>query len=363
MRDFSTLNIGFHQANSNMAKMGAYYTDETHCKALSRFFSFPEKEDVTILEPSIGNAAAVCAVTEKVAGDNKKLFGVELNHQTVEQLRASEVEMEELLEADFLEGTKIKGSSFSFCFGNPPYQEDVTGKERLEKLFLEKVYGLLKRDGIICWVIPWGTFSEESHLRYLYSRFEILHLYKFKEYEYKKWKQVVVIGRKKTNISYRKSDFEEFCEKYRFVENLEELPFDYSGEKIDVPAGKNSEVNPFTTKEFPAEAIFEDIRAHGGNLDKVISKKLSVKRYQLVDCGNPPMPPKKDHLFTLAVSGIGQGVAGEGESLHLQRGVCKVTEVVTNEKDDKGEWVQVVTQKTSTSMIIFEQNGTFTELA
>ena len=130
-------------------------------------------------------------------------------------------------------------------------------EEKAEKLFIEKVYTHLKKDGVVCWVIPWSVFREDAYFRFMYSRFDIRHVFKFHEYEYKKWKQVVIMGVKKQNISYKKSDFEEFCEKYKEITDVPELPTNYSGEKIRVPAGRNADVNPFTAKEFPAEEVFE----------------------------------------------------------------------------------------------------------
>ena len=363
MRDFRSLNVGFHQSQANIEKMGAYYTEVEHCKAMSRFFYFKEGDDYTILEPSVGNAEAVYAAIGKEAGDRKSLFAVELNNSTVRELNASDKEFEVLLEADFLDGSRIKGSSFSFCFGNPPYLDDTTERngERLERKFLEKVYGLLKKDGVLCWVINFNQFRND--IRYLYSRFDLKHIYKFHESEYKKWHQVVIIGTKKTNISYKKEDYESFEAKYRHVEDLEELPFDYDGERIFVPTAKADDVNPFTSREFPAAEIFEALQKQGSVLDKMTEKSLTVKPYMIVECGNPPMPPKKDHLFTLAVSGIGQGLVGDGDEIHLQRGVCRVVDESTVEGDGKGGFIEVVRQVTKTSLVIFEQDGTFTELA
>lgn len=360
MNEFAKLNLGFHQVNANLEKMGAYYTDEEHCKQMAPFFAFPDSE-VTILEPSIGDAKAVCAVVGKETGDNKHIFGVELNAETVKKLRASEIELEALVEADYLEGTKIRSSSFSFCFGNPPYMEEVSGREgRMEKLFLEKVYTHLKKQGVLCWVIPWNVFREDTYFRYMYSRFELKHIYKFHEREYKKYHQVVIMGIKKTNISYRKEDFEAFSEKYASIDNVPELPEHYDGEKIPVPSGKNSDVNPFTSKVFPAEEVFERLQTM--NNMATITKRLSVPRFQLVNCGNPPMPPKKDHLFTLAVAGIGQGMAGKGATTHLQRGVCKLSEKSFFEQGEDGKYYEKVVQQTTTSMVVLEQDGTFTEL-
>ena len=54
---------GFSRTVANEARLGAYYTDVSHCRSMSGLFKFPEGEKVCVLEPSIGDGAAAIAVT------------------------------------------------------------------------------------------------------------------------------------------------------------------------------------------------------------------------------------------------------------------------------------------------------------
>ena len=114
----------FSRTMDNMVKMGAYYTDIEHCIDIGKQLKFPETE-VSVLEPSIGDGSAVLAVTGKneTTHENVKIFGVELNEISAKECQENPL-LEEVLEADFLEGVRIKNNVFSFVFGNPPYMED-----------------------------------------------------------------------------------------------------------------------------------------------------------------------------------------------------------------------------------------------
>ena len=78
----------FSRTKYNEAKMGAYYTDTDHCEWISKILDFPN-EEVCCLEPSIGNAEAILAVTGKNKEERKniKIFGVELNGDAYVEVR------------------------------------------------------------------------------------------------------------------------------------------------------------------------------------------------------------------------------------------------------------------------------------
>lgn len=137
----------FSRIKYNQAKMGSYYTELEHCRWISRFLEFPDDE-VCCLEPAIGNAEAVLAVTgkEKEERKNVKIFGVELNGDTYGAVSGNPG-VDFCLKADFLNDVVISQKAFSFVFMNPPYGKKGDG-ERYETAFLKKAVPYMAKEKI-----------------------------------------------------------------------------------------------------------------------------------------------------------------------------------------------------------------------
>lgn len=358
----------FSRTVINEGKMGSYYTDLEHCKRLRRLFVFPQDE-VCVLEPSIGDGSAVIACTDADKNPNIKIFGVELN-DTVAESTANNPYVTECLKADFLEGVRIRNNAFSFCFGNPPYLNDTLDGEkgaRMERSFLEKVTYYLAKDGILVWIIPYHVYIEESYFRYVQSRYEVLHTYKFLEYEFEKYKQVVIVARKKKMSEIlSKENLGNLLSAVTPLEKVPELPDDFT-EKIDVLPSKADAIDLFCSKIFDVDAAYETLQSLPTELKSRFDERVAVPRYLVNDIGNPPIPLKKDSVYLLATSGGGQGITGSEETLdiHLQRGVAEVIEEETLEKTVAGGKTKShirATTRTQISMTIVENNGRITVL-
>lgn len=363
---YTNVNANFSRVANNIEKMGAYYTDEEHCRQICKLFSWPDGE-VSVIEPSIGDGSAVIAATNAIENENIRIFGVELNDAVAESLKKNPY-MEAILKADFLSGVRIKNNAFSFCFGNPPYMDDDLGgtKERYELLFLKKVVNYLKRDGVIVWVIPHRVFVEESFFRFWHTRFDTLAVYKFHESEYKKYGQVALIGRKSGMKLFQKEEFEDLKRKYAIIDNIPELPENFEGEKIEVYPSNSKDVTLFGCVEFDPNEAMDLLIEKGNDLDKLFSTYASTPQFLASDIGRPPIPPKNDSMYLLSVCGVGSGKAGEeGKDLHLQRGIAEVVEEKESEVQDDGKNKKVVdkyTTRTAIKMTIIQSDGVITHL-
>jgi len=354
----------FSRTMDNAQKMGAYYTDLAHCKSIGEMFLFPEDKEVSVLEPSIGDGKAVLTVTGAEENPNVKIFGVEVNDKVALEDMENPL-FEEILEADFLEGVRIKNNAFSFCFGNPPYITDdlaEDGPERMERQFLEKVTNYLTKTGLIAWVIPYGIFADNGHMRFLLNHYEILTVYKFRAEEYAKFHQVVIIARKKDSTFVLKDEVDAALVKYQF-ENLEELP-EHPVERYEVGESDSKKITLFCKKEFDVNGAYETLMNIEENdslsdLYSFMDKALTTDKYVVGDIGNPPIPLKKDSLYLMATSGAGSGLTGDEitRDLHLQRGVAEVIEESDLREDEKGNPVEVVTSRTKISMTVVQNNG------
>lgn len=359
---------GFYQARMDEAKMGAYYTDVAHCEDLSRYLYFSNSGETSVLEPSAGNCAAVKAVTGAKENSNIRIFAVELNDQTALDLKA-DTSLEDVLHADFLENVRIKNNAFSFVFGNPPYLNDVLGEEgpkvRIERQFLEKVSSYLKKDGVLVWVIPFSSFSEDSTLRYFANHYEIEKVFRFRESEFKKYRQVAVIARKIGNRIVSKDEMDIMRSRYQDLEKIAVLPEHPDvpdQEKIAVPESASSDVTLFAAKEFDVEAARRTL--HDSmliDLKKKFDDRIAIKEYGRSTEFRPPIPMKADSMYLLAVSGGGQGLTGsiENNDLHLQRGVAEVISESRYEEQEGSNGVkkavEIVTTRTEISLRTIQQ--------
>ena len=352
----------FSRSIINDAKMGAYFTDISHCKWISNFLEFPIDEMVCALEPSIGNAAAIKAVIEADRKENVKIFGVELNKETV-NLVQNDPDVEKILHADFLNGIKVSHSVFSFCFSNPPYGTDEQSGRgvRLERSFLEKLTNYLKTDGVLVYIIPYSTFVDESFLKIWCSRYSTKGVYRFHDEEFKKFKQIVAFGVKKHGTGYFRTEYEKLLNSISRLEEVPILPPDYNGEKIIVKPSNAEQIEYFSEKDFSVDKAKKYLSRTP--LYKVLAEKAEQKSYTSSELSSPPIKLKRDLMYLLAVSGGGQGLAGSEEhgDLHLQRGTVKVVETTGVEKRENSESFQErVKTSSSICMAIIENSGKIT---
>lgn len=358
----------FSRVTGNDRRMGAFYTDPAHCRDLGNYFCFSEKEETTVLEPSIGDATAVELITKATENSNIKIFGVELNSEVAKETKKKET-IEECIEADFLEGVRIKNNAFAFCFGNPPYAIDDIGDEcqRTEKQFLEKVTNYLIKDGLLCWVIPYHIFIERNHFRYLIGHYDILNVLRFRESEYVKYKQIAIIAKKRSPRIFLKEEVDRAIGTYA----LDALPVlsDIPIEVYQVPALPKETVTLFCCKKFNVQEAYETLHQMGDmeslqDLHKYVDKTITTEKFVVNNLGKPPIPLKKDSLYLLATSGAGQGLTGSEETfdLHLQRGVAEVIEESEFHTDEKGNEIEKVTSRTKVTMTVVETSGKITVL-
>lgn len=357
----------FFQAAQNVKKLGAYYTDVWHCERIGMLFDFDSADEVCVLEPSVGDASAVLAVTGR--RQNCKIYAVEIQKETYECHLKENQDLTGVLNEDFLRGVKISHGVFSFCFANPPYgeQKEEGGTKRLEMMFLEHISRYLKAGAYLALVIPFPVFSEEKFFRAVMTRYEICSYYRFDESEYEKYHQIVAILRKKKSgqSGYLRSAFEEAYAKARQLKTYPYLP--ESPEEVDecyeVLPTKDSDIEYFTTQKFKPEDVVDNLSL--SPLFDVVGEQSFQKRYSGCDLSQPIVPVSKDIAYLLAVSGGGQGLAGnEAEgTLHLQRGVARRVEEDSVNCSEDGDPTSVsVKSYTKIRLNIIQNNGCIKQL-
>lgn len=364
----------FSRTVANEQKKGAYYTDKGMCKRIGRLFALPADDEVSVLEPSVGDATAVLTFLDNVSVKAKKtaVFAVELDAEVAKQTKEDLKKLSEdnvVIQADFLSGTKISYNTFSLCFSNPPYRKaDGLNDTSLESQFMKSIYPVMKKQGILVYVIPYYTLINQSDfLKPFLLRFEPVACYRFDDKEYEQFQQIVLIGRRRLKIAdWSDEGMEEMREKFTAsIKEKELLPYlpgldEEITEPILVPASKPADVKDFTTRFFDYQRAGESL-SFSSPLYKEQSRRLNDGLYRQSTLNSPPIPLKKDLLYLCAISGGGQGYCGSEENgdLHLQRGVVKTIkedELTTNEK---GESIIVEHTRSAISMTVLENDGTF----
>ena len=353
----------FSRTLFNESKLGAYYTDPVHAAKIGRLFRL--QGECCVLEPSFGNAEALkaflsqCERADEVGSVHT--FGVELNRETFEQYKQ---EIEFPVCADFIGGIRASNRAFTLCFANPPYGVGGDdGSTRLEKLFVERIYQLMKTKGYLVLVVSLTTMNLDEFAKCLLARFKPVAFYRFDDKEFEKYKQVVFIGQKRVSIGLYRKEYEEWmiANPGAPLENIPYIPKD-PDTRMEVPVSLESEIELFTTKEFDEAILLHNTSA----LVPVLKKALQTNEYQSVGLGKPIVPLKKDLLYLSAIAGGGQGLAGNEDrgDLHLQRGQAKPVQVETPEINDDGDIHSVlVTTRNQITLHVIDNFGTIRELA
>lgn len=342
----------FMQARTNEAKMGAYYTDLHHCEDIHKLLDFP-KEEVCCLEPSIGDGSAILKITDKINNQSLKIFGVEINKNIYKEVVKSPM-INGCIYGDFLSGVRVSHQGFSFCFANPPYGTMENGK-RMEVRFLQKLLPYLNKNGVVVYVIPYYVASSNEFLSIWCRSFKTIFVYKFREREYKKFQQVVLIGERgkesKESLLFRLEE-----------EQIRVLPTDYQGEKVKIYPSYEKNVTQFMADVFQPEVVLPHLEK--SPLQELVQKKMAVPAYGVDEINRPPVMPNNGQLYLMAISGAGQGLVGSEESkdLHLQRGVIKTIIDKEFKRDENEKLTLVETKHAAISYTIIEADGQITEL-
>lgn len=340
----------FKRTLYNEQKLGAYYTDVNHAERLGQLFSL--KGETCVLEPSVGDASALRAFIEQVEGNKYKLFGVELNSLTYEEVKNK---LHFALNEDFLKGVRISTKAFSLCFSNPPYFTMEDGS-RSETEFIKKMYSYISVGGYLVLIIPRAALEDMEFTRDYAARFETMEIFKFDDSEYAKYHQYALIATRRRSIGVARDELMQLREDIA-KDQFPNLPpkDEFAGERYEVPESKESDVVLFTTVKFNyAQAAASLNRSPLFEKTKI----AMVKPYVSMKVGNPVLPLKKDHLYLSSIAGAGEGLAGriEDKDLHLQRGTVNVEQFITLEERN-GETVEVVTSRSVPAINIIDNYG------
>jgi hypothetical protein len=177
------------------AKGGFYPAAPAAVAMAARWLKPPDKGRFCILDPFAGLGDAIVQHAEALGCKPQDVYAVELDEfrgQTLNERLGNELGCKVLTPASFF-GTAVTLGSFSFCWCNPPFDDELGGGRRVELAFLQRSTQLLVSGGVIALVCPEHVACGGDMCEYLRSWYTELRVIKFPA-EHRRFQEVVVFG-------------------------------------------------------------------------------------------------------------------------------------------------------------------------
>ena len=324
----------------NNIKLGYYPTDPDNVALILKGVQFPEGVTTNLLDPCCGCGKALRQIAD---GNNCFTYGVELDSSRADD---AQTRLHRVGFGSFFY-SQVSANAFHLLFLNPPYLSVLNesgGRARHEKRFLIESLGALALGGLLAYVIPYYRLTPDI-CRVLSDNFENLGLWRFTDAEFKKFKQVAVLGtRKKRDEAPQNTQWLEwFAAHPGSIPSLTELP---EG-RYALPA------KPLEVKTFRGEKFNEK------ELERQLSGSDSFQRMMArseLDSGvkRPPLPLSISQIGLIGGSGMINGLI-QCDTPHVIKGrVVKVTRNEVEKRfDAKGRYDGAELHETITNKMIF----------
>jgi len=355
----------------NRVVMGYFPTPRTVIKTVSEWLTLPagDEQKWRLLDPCCGTGEA--AQLADLVGGVCETWGVELSPKRAEE--ASRV-MTKVINTGWRQ-TRADKESVSLLWLNPPYDHDLDGEsKRLEIEFLRTSLSTLVDGGILVYIVPKHLLGYKAAALRLAGHFDDLVIRRFPDGEYERFKQLVVLGRKKP---YKMPTGDEvdairaLADATAVVAPLTAM--ETAPEEIDElmrRLGPNDPAELFSFEQLfvippaPENARFRRVsisrreqvaRAYNAGWPDDLLRAMEYKR-QVDFC--PALPPKKGHIAMIMSSGV-RGIMSlnkNGQQM-LVKGRTVKERVSRTEEDEKGQKITITTYKPKSVVGIVSGDG------
>ena len=331
-------------------KLGYYPLSPKETVRIRRFLAFPDAEKATAIDPCAGAGAALCDIT---LGAAVFKHAIELDAFRAEAARTV---VDEIVQGNCFD-VHCAVESFSLLLLNPPYDFEIGERRnhRMEPLFLAHTYRWLKPGGVLILVIPGDRLQSCNEILSIHFRDKAI--YRLSEPESMKYKQVVVLGvRRSKREREQLKDWEVERAKTKLsglARDYESLPMllDEPDKRFVVPAAGSAQL---THRGVPLD-IVEDLLP-GSAAYRQAGRVLFAPESRAT--GRPLTPLHGGHIGLLTTAGLLNGVFGEGRDLHVARWESvKVTDKF-EETDDDGATIIRERERFTQSLTLAYANGT-----
>ena len=324
----------------NNVKMGYYPTDPENIALLLRGIQFPAGVTTNLLDPCCGCGKALRQLAQ---GNNCYTYGVELD-----QCRAEEAQtrLHRVGFGSFF-FSRVSREAFHLVFLNPPYLSVLNEhgtRVRHEKRFLIESIGTLTYGGLLIYVIPYYRLTPDI-CRILADNFEDLSVWRFTDGEFKKFKQVAVLGLRKQRDTELQDTLwlEQYAVSPASIPSLTDLPEDrYALPPVPL------EVAVFRGEQFNQKELEQQLRKSNSFSQLMARSELDngMKR--------PPLPLSISQIGLVGGSGMINGLI-ECNTPHIIKG--RIVKVVRTESEEKfssqGKHLGAEVRETITNKMIF----------
>lgn len=317
----------------NNVRLGYYPTDPAHVAYLKRALRFPEGKQVNLLDPCCGEGNALCQLG---TGENAVTYGAELDDSRAE---AAQEQLDHVAMGSYYYA-RISRSAFHLLFLNPPYLR-LYGGARSEKRFLGESYDHLMMGGVLVYIIPYYRLTEDV-CSFLAAHFDRLMAYRFCGEEFRKFRQIAVLGVRKPRAENPRTA--------RLLE-LASLSPDKLPALDQIPPGSyplpdaEKAVSLFQGARFNVRELQEQMRRMGSILPQRSALDGQEKR--------PPLPLTIGQIGLVGGSGLINGLI-ECETPHVLKGrVIKAKQRRTgdNYENEDGSTTTEIIETTSNKMV------------
>ncbi len=287
----------------NRIKMGYFPTDEKHVRLIKQAVSFP-KAQVNILDPCCGEGLALKTLAEN---ENADTYGIELDES---RGHTAQKNLDRVGLGSFF-GSSVPPGRFHTLFLNPPYLScpGNGGSKRMERAFLADTLPLLMKGGLLIYIIPYHR-ANESVCRILASYYKNLSVYRFRDSEFKKYKQIVFFGIRTERRTADKTAarIEQLCLQPDKIPLIDTIPAGL----YSLPE-KETEISHFRGSVFDVEALAEQLKS-SDSLDILFESSRLENRTR-----NPLLPLNLSQIGLVGASGLMNGLV-DCEHPHVIKG-------------------------------------------
>ncbi len=324
----------------NSVKMGYYPTELSHVKQIADSITFPEYIYVNILDPCCGCGLALQTLAQ---GHDCNTYGIELDRYRAEEAlsRLNRVGFGSYFHS------RINHEAFHLMLLNPPYLSVMTEggfNSRSEKRFLVDSICHLLYGGIIIYIIPHYRLTSDI-CRVLCDNFDDLSVWRFTGDEFKKFKQIAVMGVrcKRKNGANEAKTLSELALSPESIPEISELP---QG-RYELPT-INKKVDLFKGAEFNIVELAEQL-----NRSKSLSKLFEQKKLDN-EIKRPLLPLNIGQVGLIGGSGLINGLV-DCETPHIIKGrIIKENNIKQEETtNSRGDLMSTTVYETRVNKMIF----------
>jgi predicted RNA methylase len=289
-------------------RLGFYPLPIPEAERIHKFLRFPEQR-CSVLDPCIGEGVALAEITREARAIR---YGIELDAQRAALARSS---ADEVIHGNCFD-VQCPVESFSLIYLNPPYDFEIGEQKsaRMERLFLEHVYRWLIRSGVLVLVIPGSYIADCGQI--LSFQFRDVRVYRLTEPGSVKYKQIVLIGVRRTRSERDRLQDSEITRARTWYESLARDPGKLSplpsepNHQYVVPPGEPARL---TYRGLPLDQI-EDLIPRSS----AYRQAAAVLFAQKADVSGRPLTPLHGgHVGLLCTAGMLNGIFGDGETRHI----------------------------------------------